>query len=298
MKSQMMKKLLGMVALASASTFMVVACGDDSSSDCGADQRKAIYAGVEGCYDLCDSGACGTGYTCDPSGLCVPAGGNNSTNNANNTTTNNNTTPVNNATCTPSSLASGVCDPLCQTGCVGDQACVAGGNPPVSACQPAGPGTAGAVCNNMALCAKGFGCLIESAGATSGVCREYCKPGDATACGAGETCAPLLQDLSLGACAPVSDACTVVPNSCPTGEMCYNTTVGLRCVAHSPTAMVGDACTTPTGCGNNMACIGTQGGGATCQLLCSTTQPCPDNKTCNPLADENGNMLPYGACAL
>ena len=321
MKMNNLKRFLGLLSIAGATAFLVVACGDDAASgDCAAGETKAVYKGVTACYAQCNAGVCAATFRCDTdSNLCVPASTttNNSTNN-NTTNTNNNTTTTNNTTnntnnttnntnnttnntnntnngCTPSTVQ-GACEPLCQTGCAGEQACVAGGDPVMSVCQAAGTGGQGATCNSMMGCQKGFGCLLESATATSGTCREYCRPNGANTCTGGAMCAPLVQDGSLGACVTPEDTCTIVPNSCPANQMCYNTQVGLRCAAFKADGMVGDSCTAPNQCGNNQDCITVNGGAATCALLCSAQQPCPNNGTCNPLADENGNMLSYGAC--
>lgn len=323
MNKQTWKKFVGVLVLAGASTVLAVACGDDAAKTCSDTQvlAQSVTGDGEVCYDKCETGVCGVGSKCNSQKVCIPnavstnntstnnastnnastnnaatnnASTNNaSTNNATNNTTNNNTT---NPTCTPSTVA-GACDPLCQTGCAANQACVAGGNPVMSVCQAAGPGTQGATCNAMMGCAVGFGCLQTSATATSGTCREFCKPGAAT-CGAGMECAPLVQDLSLGACTMKEDTCTVLPNSCPANQMCYNTTIGLQCINYKQGAMPGDTCAAPTDCGDSQACIGMQGGALACAQLCDPNNACPDAKTCNPLTDENGNALAYGACAL
>ena len=310
MNKQTWKKFVGVLVLAGASSFLAVACGDDAAKTCTDTQvLAAVNGSAETCYDKCETGVCGVGAKCNAQKICIPnevstnnastnnASTNNaSTNNAstNNASTNNGTT--NNTTCTPSTVA-GACDPLCQTGCAPTQACIAAGNPVMSACVAAGTGTQGATCNGTMGCEAGYGCGLASATATSGTCQEFCKPGAGT-CAAGFACGPIVQDMSLGVCAPVEDKCTVLPNNCPDNQMCYNTTIGLQCINYKQGAMPGDACAAPTDCGDTQACIGMQGAASACAQLCDPANACPDGKTCNPLTDENGNALPYGACAI
>ncbi len=322
MNKQIWKKFVGVLVLAGASSFLAVACGDDAAKTCTDTQvLAAVNGSAEACYDKCETGVCGVGSKCNAQQICIPNAvstnntpNNTSTNNAatNNATTNNastnnatnnaatnnatNNTTNNNGACTPSSVG-GVCDPLCQTGCAATQACIAGGNPVMSACVAPGTGGQGATCNAMMGCQVGFACALGSATATSGTCQKFCKPGAGT-CGAGFECGAMLQDLSLGACAPVEDKCTVLPNNCPDNQMCYNTNLGLQCINYKQGAMPGDTCAAPTDCGDTQACIGMQGGALACAQLCDPNNACPDAKTCNPLTDENGNMLPYGACAM
>jgi len=320
------QKTLGLSCFLVGVGLVAASCGgggdNNGTDECGADQTFATVNGVEKCYDNCDNGACPTGFSCE-SNLCISDGANNGTNNGttnnttstnngttnnttgtnngvtNNTTgmTNNNTNGMTNGGCQEIMPAVGECDALCQTGCMADQNCVVAssgpGAPAMAVCQPAGTAVAGDACDQMTACAEGHGCLTTDGGATFS-CRQYCRVGDGEpSCAGAATCAAADPNIpELGICIEPEDECTGYPNdSCPDGQNCYQTNIGLRCVDYNAAAMPGDACASPTDCNDAQGCVG-DGMTNNCRALCDPAAPmCAGTEQCVQLTN-----LPYGAC--
>ena len=289
-----------------AIALMAAACVDGDELLCGEGQTFAsVNSGPEQCYDQCVDGACAAGFACR-SGLCVgqtvpnnnnppnntnnnPPNNTNNTppNNTNNTppnnTNNTNNTPPNNTNnmcATPVNL--GVCEPLCQTGCADSETCAigrSGPNAPLeAACAPAGAVAAGGTCDAMNACGVGTVCIAEAAGDTSGTCLEICDPADPACSTAGATCAAQNQEMTVGFCIVPEDACDPLNDTCPDGEACALTNLGLQCFP-SGGGQAGESCdtsnTSMTPCDKGLVCAGTSPADATCLVLCD-----PTNDTC------------------
>ena len=223
---------------------------------------------------------------------------NQSTNNTtNNQSTNNTNNTNNNGECAPLSPAIGPCDPICQTGCAATEACVAGKTGPTaplaSQCQPAGTGAVGDACNQENLCAAGLGCFTSDG--TNFSCQQFCATADGeAACEGGAVCAAFDQnEQRIGICTMPTDECTQYPNdSCADGENCYLTNLGLRCIAHHPTAMAGDSCASPTDCGDEQACVGGANGNVCANMCDPNNAMCAEGEQCAPLTG-----VSFGVCA-
>lgn len=199
--------------------------------------------------------------------------------------------------CTPVQT-SGVCDPVCQTGCPCGQRCqvTAAG---LKCLAPAGGLTAGMVCTPEAdACAPGLTCLQEACGNDLGRCYRFCR--DAGACnGTGVCGTPVLLpdrtdsgqrvcDLGVQACDPYAGTgCADPALQCyvlgPTQRTC-DCPSGLDVAA-------GAACNNPNDCAAGLACLQMGTGGTRCVKLCESAADCPGS-TCDPFGDT------FGICAL
>ncbi|MCC6900935.1 MAG: hypothetical protein IT377_18300 [Polyangiaceae bacterium] len=173
---------------------------------------------------------------------------------------------------------------------------------PVSACQPAGAGQAGAPCAGAADCAPGLACVTEG---TTGVCRPYCCEA-ATSCGAATFCAvrPLAvgsgqPPLAVPVCVPADDCSLDEPYPCPPNKQC-------KCKPGTACALVKDdgttSCVVPGNgrsgdkcpCAAGFVCSKTT---STCFKLCSTTTATPDCGTGKCLVVA-GLPEGFGVCGL
>lgn len=190
------------------------------------------------------------------------------------------TTPVA-ALCTPAAgVATGVCDPVCQTGCACGQRCSVGSTGPVCLGQ-GGLKTAGQICSpSTDDCAPGYACLREACGASLGRCYRFCR--DASMCGAGVGCATsvnsgnnmalgqLACDLAEQTCEPL--ATTSAATGCPDPALsCFVNAMG-HTLCDCPSGRSrreGESCRGYDDCAPGLACLD-----STCLRLCHSTADC------------------------
>lgn len=223
----------------------------------------------------------------------------------NNTSTNNtsvNNTSLNNTQCVGLSPAIGECDPLCQSGCDAQEACVArqGAEAFEATCQE-GTGVLGQdePCVNDADCVAGAMCLGLDGGATT--CRLYCRTGgeEQPQCPTGYQCRPFQLESRVGVCDIPLNECSYFPNSCEDGKECYDTPNGTRCSSFNEEATPDQACTQSTECNDRYRCAGTSPQTLTCKPICNPDEEvntCDEGLNCVQMRDASGNLLLWGAC--
>jgi len=308
--------------------------GSNNGADCSDGEVLATYQGTKKCYPECTMDSdCGAGLHCQGGSICVGGeagtnnGANNGNNGSNNGTTgsnnggnngsNNGTTGSNNGSnngtnsgtnngtggCMeldppiPGANGGASCDPICQTGCGMDEACVAGssgpGSPIQSSCQPAGTGMQGDSCSQMSPCAAGYGCA--GASADTATCQQYCDPNamDPGCDDPDAMCSPLQDEMRLGVCAVPEDACSLTDDMCPQDQKCAPTNLGLQCVP-AGTKMAGDTCAAGD-CARGLVCVNINNN-STCRKLCdpnAATNDCAQDQSCNTFSntDKGGFCL-------
>ena len=180
---------------------------------------------------------------------------------------------------------------------------------PVSVCEPAGTGLAGALCRSVADCAPGFGCVGDTLGA--GQCRRYCCTGVESCEQPGTYCAerPVYDDaeteagvepLRVPVCVAGDNCSLLAPYPCsseqsdlccPDGTAC--TVVrsdGTVACTFPGTGTAGDACP----CASGYVCSDSSG---TCLRLCQTTS---NAEQCDQGHCQSNSALPdgFGVCTL
>ena len=179
--------------------------------------------------------------------------------------------------CTPAAGVTGLCDPVCQTGCPCGQRCGVSTNGSFCLAQ-AGVKTVGQVCSpSTDDCAPGYACLREACGSNLGRCYRFCR--DASMCGAGVACSTQVNsssDVSLGrlACDLAEQTCDPIAGTgCPDPALsCFVTAVGHTiCDCPGRNRREGDSCRGYDDCAQGLACLD-----STCVRLCRSTNDCLD----------------------
>jgi hypothetical protein len=181
------------------------------------------------------------------------------------------------ALCSPVAGPTGVCDPVCQTGCPCGERCTVSGAGAVCAAQVAGgTKTAGVVCTpSTDDCAPGLACLREACGSNLGRCYRFCR--DASMCGAGVACATQVNssnDMALGqlACDLAEQTCDPIAGTgCPDAALsCFVTSAGHTiCDCPGRGRREGDSCRGYDDCAPGLGCVQ-----STCVRLCRSTSDC------------------------
>ena len=167
------------------------------------------------------------------------------------------------------------CNYQTQEGCAAGRACFPALNGMtmqiVSACEPAGTGVTGDICQEWTDCARGYGC-------PDGVCRKLCCGRDwsDSACDPGEACfreliftLPNGTDVASGAFVCFPSGCDVLSSDdCTSDRDCkiIDPRGTTACIRPSP-GDLGDPCDEPAACGRGLSCIGDPGA-RTCRRLC------------------------------
>lgn len=147
--------------------------------------------------------------------------------------------------------------------------------------------SAGDECGLASDCPKGTQCV----GGRPGTCLPICRPGQTKAwgCPEGTVCTPVEgttgEQFEWGACRRRQDECSPWPDeTCPTGQSCLRTPVGLRCLAIDRNARSGDSCRQPRDCNAGQTCVKLDSGGQVCRDKCDRDHPC-DFGRCSPMRD-------------
>jgi hypothetical protein len=95
-----------------------------------------------------------------------------------------------------------------------------------------------------------------------------------------------------GICETIEDKCTLWPeDDCPSGESCYELSIGKRCRTHDSEASVGDGCAGATDCNAGQTCVQILGTDErTCRPKCDGDHPCQEGE-CTDLQGR-----PFDAC--
>ena len=192
--------------------------------------------------------------------------------------------------CQPVSDSLGACEPLCQTGCDTDQACVVSNSGPneelQSFCQTAGTGGQGATCGSTSGCKVGFVCNTDT-------CQEICWAGSGTqepTCSTqGTVCGGLQGSDEVGLCITPENECEQFPteDTCRTNDSttnCYQLIgsdgqpAGRECRTFHTSATVGSECEVGTDCGDLQVCIVNNNDQGHCRDLCDTQASASDNR--------------------
>lgn len=187
------------------------------------------------------------------------------------------------ALCSPAAGVTGICDPVCQTGCPCGERCTVSGAGAVCAAQTtAGAKMLGQVCMpSTDDCAPGLACLREGCGSNLGRCYRFCR--DASMCSSGVACATQVNssnDMALGqlACDLAEQTCDPIAGTgCPDPALsCFVTTAGQTvCDCPGRARREGDSCRGYDDCALGLACLQ-----SACVRLCRSTSDC---STCTVL---------------
>lgn len=174
--------------------------------------------------------------------------------------------------------------------CPDDQTCYSTTQGP--RCAPFdGEASVGDACQNSLDCSRRQRCF-------EGSCRQMCDPSGTHSdwsCLPNSACMGVTVDgesQPWGICEPVEDECTPWPDDdCPSGESCFELSIGKRCRAHNSDASVGDDCTESTDCNQDQTCVEVLGTDEqTCRPKCDGDHPC-DEGECGELQGR-----PFDAC--
>jgi len=178
--------------------------------------------------------------------------------------------------CTPAAgVVTGICDPVCQTGCPCGQRCSVAGTGAVCVAQGGSKG-AGQVCSPSADdCLAGYACLREGCGSNLGRCYRFCR--EATMCAAGVACSTTVNssnDMALGqlACDLAEQTCDPLAGTgCPDPALsCFATSTGHTiCDCPGRNRHEGESCRGYDDCAAGLACLN-----GTCVKLCASTADC------------------------
>ncbi len=174
--------------------------------------------------------------------------------------------------------------------CPDDQTCYSTTKGP--RCAPFnGEASVGDACQNSLDCSRRQRCF-------EGSCRQMCDPSGTHSdwsCLPDSACMGVTVDgesQPWGICEPVEDECTLWPDDdCPSGESCFELSIGKRCRAHNSDASVGDDCTESTDCNQDQTCVEVLGTDEqTCRPKCDGDHPCDEGEC----AELQGR--PFDAC--
>ena len=197
-------------------------------------------------------------------------------------------------------MPTGICDPLCQTGCPTGQACLPNAPFTSTMCGCAGSTPAKATCSS-ATCRAGAACLGSAMCGTK--CTKFCRAD--SDCGFPDLCAATAGSFSVCVdgmvmCDPTlpaaSTSCGAAPNVCyvyigATSER------GL-CACPVGVGVDGTTCTSANACQAGFVCNPEGGPMGVCRRVCKLAGPsCPPfplGRTCRSIA---GVSVTYGACA-
>jgi hypothetical protein len=210
--------------------------------------------------------------------------------------------------CTPSST--GVCDPVCQTGCQCLEKCSISSSGQAACIPVAGPKAPGDPCNVTSYgapgqfddCAPGAVCLYPGGtGSGFSYCFALCASDD-TCPGSRCTPRPVAPPLVTGTpMAPVCDrpfeACNPFTNAgCADGFVCYLTLPDpasgasrTLCEYVPGSGRLTDTCQSSRECVAKFACPeGARPGAGFCLPVCDPTHPCSSGGTCKPYGSTYG----------
>ncbi|MEM7604970.1 MAG: hypothetical protein AAF411_06395 [Myxococcota bacterium] len=177
--------------------------------------------------------------------------------------------------------------------CRGVGACVLRGPEPMCV-DRAGSLMEGDACETVSDCRPGLACFRRG---TRGECGRVCCPADPSVCGEELTCgAGVLVDgteTTYGECRPPRTCDIVSGDECTDGEACYRFEDRTDC-APEGSAMVGEACEGPAGCGRGLSCVGAFEG--VCARNCRLGERCPSGEgECQSVANSPPG---FGLCRL
>jgi hypothetical protein len=165
----------------------------------------------------------------------------------------------------------GGCDPLAQTGCPPEQACVLarGGDGGASTrCTTPGARVAGEPCAAPEDCSRGLSCL------GSGVCTALCcGPGDdgrcraAPACEPDQTCQLSVAGTALWACG-AEGTCDLLRQDCPGTQSCLPTGPAATACGPGGSTPPGAACANQS-CQRGSMCVTDASGAGVCRTFCT-----------------------------
>jgi len=145
-------------------------------------------------------------------------------------------------------------------------------------------------CGTNGECPVGSICAGDG---TTNMCYPLCSDTHTTCPGDGACIYGLTGSDTIYLCGLV-ESCTIVPNSCGTGEACYWISETATGCFTAGTNAVGDACSSPSDCPAETYCLG-DGTTNTCMELCRIAEgdaDC-DAGTCTSIGDAT-----YGACVV
>jgi hypothetical protein len=207
--------------------------------------------------------------------------------------------PISSTFCSKAA-ASGLCNPICQTGCNNCGWCAVASGGATCLTGTAGKKDVGTTCDSSkdSECSPGLYCQPETCGTvTTGVCYRLCDPSDTTnsVCGAKSACTATAKKsgggtLPFGLCSLICDPLSQTNMNCPSPFACYPsgaTTTECDCAG---TGSTGDACQLAAMCGPGETCVGSSGA-ITCRPICTATVGCTSGTCSIPNGAASGTCM-------
>jgi hypothetical protein len=188
---------------------------------------------------------------------------------------------------------------LAPNSCVNGNTCVTANGS--TSCASPGAGIVGSSCAATADCGAGLECIFYSAGAPTGVCKQWCQLSPTTTSCSSGSCIPfgeVVDGVTYGYC---STTCDLAPNTCAAGSGCIRVAppgIALLtdCSAPGP-GPEGFFCSLDTDCAAGYYCnTNLSSCEQWCQLSPAATA-CTSGSACSPFTSpEVVGGITYGSC--